>query len=377
MSMCKVMVLKDTVSDNSYRLLTLLRADGERVRKGEAICEMETSKTVIEVASPADGHVFFGWAPNADVPVGAVLAVISDEPSRPEDAFPGAVADKVTDVVLSGKRISKAAQALMAQHGLTAEDFADLVVVSSAEVRARLRRDGAVTEKRPPLVLSAGHPNIVLLGGGGHGKMCIDLLRSSGCWHIVGILDSVQPIGSTVLGVPVVGRDSPDDLARVRASGVEDIVNGVGLVERHRERAAINARLRAAGFRLPSLVHARALVEPSAVLGSGSQIMAGAIVGSDARIGEGCIINSGAVVSHDARIGDDVHIAPGALLAGAVTVGPRTLIGMGATVYYSVVIGAGVIIANGCNVIANIAEGSVVRQQRQRLMESEPHADRS
>jgi sugar O-acyltransferase (sialic acid O-acetyltransferase NeuD family) len=365
MSFCKLMVPKDTVSDETYRLLTLRRAEGERVRKGEAICEMETSKTVIEVASPADGHVFWGWPLHADVPVGGLLAVIADEASRPEDAFPAAVQGNTTDTAPSGKRISKAALALMAQHGLTAEDFAELAVVGSAEVMARVARDGpAGAQERPPLVLGAELPNIVILGGGGHGKMCIDLIRSTGQWHIVGILDSIQPIGSSVLGVPVVGRDGPDDLARVRAAGVGDIVNGVGLVERHRERAALNARLRAAGFRLPNLIHARAVVEPSAVLGEGNQVMACAVVGSDARIGDGCIINSGAVVSHDAKIGDDVHIAPGALLAGAVKVGPRSLIGMGATVYYRVAIGAEVIVANGCNVMDDIPDGTVLRHER-------------
>jgi sugar O-acyltransferase (sialic acid O-acetyltransferase NeuD family) len=364
MSFCKVMVPKDTVSDETYRLLTLLHAEGAPVRKGEAICEMETSKTVIEIASPADGHIFFGWPLHADVPVGALLAVIGDGAKRPADAFPSPVPAKAPESAASGKRISKSALALMAQHGLTADDFAELAVVGSAEVLSRV--DGSASdaaEARPPVMLSADLPNIAMLGGGGHAKMCIDLIRSTGRWNIVGILDSIQPIGSTVLGVPVIGRDGADDLARVRAAGVQDIVNGVGLIERHLDRAVLNARLRAAGFRLPNMIHARAVVEPSAVLGDGNQVMAGAIVGSAARIGNGCIINSGAVVSHDARIDDDTHIAPGALLAGSVTVGERSLIGMGVTIYYRVTIGKEVIVANGCNVLADLHDATVVRHQ--------------
>ena len=189
--------------------------------------------------------------------------------------------------------------------------------------------------------------------------MCIDILRLMKRHEIHGILDANLPIGSKVLGVPVIGRDN--ELGKHRQEGIQYAINGVGAARDHRLRSTIYSDIKQAGYIVPNLIHPEAAIEPSAVMGEGNQIMANATVGSDVNIADNCILNCGTVLSHDCHLGKNVHIAPGAILAGAVEVGEDTLIGMGVTVYLGIRIGSRVIIPNGMNIFRDIPDDTILR----------------
>lgn len=362
-----VIVPKETVSDDEYRFVHCVVGEGAKVRAGDLIATLETSKSAFDLHSPADGYLFLEHTPGDVVKVGATLAWITSEATRPAKPQLTAAAPGPSRSVAeaSGPRISKAARALMEEQRLTPEDFAHLSSVTRDDVVARIQHYvGAAS----PGILWSVDPapntfdkNVFIHGGGGHAKMCIDLLRAAGGWHIVGILDSDKVPGSTVLGVRVLGVDSDDALKHMAASGVRFAVTGIGLVEKHHARHRLYDRMKAAGFELPNLVHPSATVEASARMGEGNQIMAHAVLGSDTRIGDGCIINTGSLVSHDCQIADHVHIAPGAVLAGGVNVGSNTLIGMGATIYMRLRIGSQVVILNGVNVHGDVEDDQIVR----------------
>jgi len=223
----------------------------------------------------------------------------------------------------------------------------------------RVRSEGTAVD---PTGGNTPGAKVVIVGGGGHAKMCIDVVRQQQVLQVVGILDDGIDEGVQVLGVPVLGP--LDRLEQLRADGIGLAVNGIGAVTRHPFRSEVYARIKAAGYALPNIAHPHAAIEPSVVLGEGNQIMAGAVVGSAARIGDNCIVNSNAVVSHDSVLADNVHVAPGALLAGGVHVGSNTLIGMGVTVFMGVHIGENVVVVNGQHVFCSIPSGTVCSQLR-------------
>jgi len=200
---------------------------------------------------------------------------------------------------------------------------------------------------------------IVLYGGGGHGKVLIELLQALGTYRLVGIVDDGLAIGSSVLGFPVLGDATIlPDLYR---QGVRLAVNGVGGIGNVSARLRVFEALAAAGFNCPALVHPKAYVERSAHLEGGVQILAQAYISSAAYVGYGSVINAGVVVSHDCVIGRCVNLSPGAMLAGGVKVEDFAQIGMAATINIGITIGRGARIGNGATVKANVPEGGVVR----------------
>jgi sugar O-acyltransferase (sialic acid O-acetyltransferase NeuD family) len=364
-----IILPKETVSDDCYLILRLLVPSGSHVKKNQILLEFETSKAVHQLESPMAGYFFSSIQEGEEIEVGGLVGVISEEATIPEHTLdkiiPRRSTPEATTQVLGGEtRISRPAEELIQQYGLDPKLFQGLAFVRREDVE-RVMREQKTTPKqiRPTsfaLETSLEEDNrIILVGGGGHAKMCIDILRQMKTYAIHGILDANMRIGDVVLEVPVIGRDT--ELVKYHEEGIRLAVNAVGAASNHSSRSTLYKRIREAGFTLPNLIHPAAAVEPSAMLGEGNQIMAHATVGSGVCIADNCIINCGAVVSHDCHLGNNVHIAPGALLAGMVEVGEETLIGMGVTVYLGVKIGRRVTIPNGMNIFRDVPDGTVLR----------------
>ena len=89
------------------------------------------------------------------------------------------------------------------------------------------------------------------------------------------------------------------------------------------------------------MVHPRAIVAPSALLGDGSAVIAGAIVGAEARLGLSSIVNCGAVLDHHAIVEDYGHLGVNASMSGGTLIGRGAWMQAGATLGYGVKVAVG------------------------------------
>ena len=200
--------------------------------------------------------------------------------------------------------------------------------------------------------------NIIIYGGGGHGKAVIDLLRVLDRYNIVGILDDELMTGADILGIPILGGN--DALNQVYEDGTHFAINAVGGIGNIDSRINVFKKLKSAGFICPAVIHPTAFVEVSATLAAGVQIFPHAYVGSAVSVGYGAIINTGAIISHDCTLGDYSILSPGATLAGGSAIGEATLIGMRSTVNVNVEVGAHVTVGNGATVKNTIPDNTKV-----------------
>jgi sugar O-acyltransferase (sialic acid O-acetyltransferase NeuD family) len=197
---------------------------------------------------------------------------------------------------------------------------------------------------------------IIGYGAGGHAKSLLEALRSEGRFEVVAMVDD-DPArdGGDLLGVPVVER--PVESWR---DEVEHAFVGIGGVAAVDARRRAFARLEAAEFVLPPVVHPSATVSEWAELGRGAQILAQGVVNASARIGDGAIVNTGAIVEHDCVLGRSAHLGPRAVIGGNVEVGEGAHVGMGAVVVEGLRIGAGAFVAAGAVVVADVPDGEHV-----------------
>jgi sugar O-acyltransferase (sialic acid O-acetyltransferase NeuD family) len=184
---------------------------------------------------------------------------------------------------------------------------------------------------------------IFLLGGGGHGRVVLDVLLASGV-SVAGVLDLALKVGDQVFGVPVMGGD--EFLDRVVPTDVS-LVNGLGANPYVRNRKRLFEDMKARGFLFDAVQHPSAVKGSECGLGESSQIMAGAILQNRVRIGDNAVINTLASVDHDCVIGAHSFVSPGAVLSGDVLVGESAFIGAGAVVLPGIEIGANVVIGAG------------------------------
>jgi sugar O-acyltransferase (sialic acid O-acetyltransferase NeuD family) len=326
--------------------------DGGQVAEDDVLCVLETSKSAEDVFAPASGYVVGLSAKlGMTVTAGDVLCYIAPDPtwSPPEsDEQPG-------DALPDDLNITEPALAVAKELGVDLASLPRGVLVTERAVRDAAQGATPVSEGVGAL---ADATSVVIFGAGGHGKTLIELIRASGGLEPVGVIDDSAE-ESDVLGVPVIG--TRHDLASIRSDGIALAVNAIGGITNMTVRVEVSDLLNASGFLMPVLIHPSAVVETSAKIGPGSQILAHSYVGSDAILADGVIVNTGAVVSHDCVIGSHANISPGCLLASGVRVGSRTLIGMGVTTYLGVEIGSNARVGNGVNVNADVPDGRKIR----------------
>ena len=355
--MIEILVPRENLNDETVTIVKVLLISGSNIKKGDVIVELETSKVNIEVESPCDGLLTHNLSEKDILPVSALLCTVGKSSEKKEVTGQDIVVDKVS-VPQSNAVISKAAREKAAELNVDLSSITSgLISVADVEKLALEQPD---TELSSLLIdeLQISPNSIIIVGGGGHAKMCIDLLRQTKEYEILGIIDDNLKEGAAILGVKVIGGN--ESFSKLVSLGVKYAVNGVGAISNPKLRRTIHMDLTDAGFFLPNLVHPASNIEPSVSMGDGNQIMIGAVVGSEVKIGNGCIVNSGAIISHECILRDNCHVAPGAVLAGSVDVGDSSVIGMGATVYLGLTIGRDAMIFNGVNVLKNIPEGTIV-----------------
>jgi sugar O-acyltransferase (sialic acid O-acetyltransferase NeuD family) len=205
----------------------------------------------------------------------------------------------------------------------------------------------------------AGEMRCVVLGGGGHGAVIIDILITGKAAVPIAVVDRDSALwGTTVLDVPVTGGD--EKLADLAVNGATSFVIGVGSTGNATPRQRLFKLAQKAGLQALTLCHPTAFVSKLAQLGEGSVVAAMAAVNTRATVGANVIINTGAIVEHDCVLGDHVHIATGAKLAGGVVVGDSAHIGAGAVVKEGIHIGADALVGAGAVVICDVAPKTTV-----------------
>lgn len=356
----EIRIPKESIADDSVLLLKWYKESGSKVNKGDLISSCETSKAIFDVEAPIDGYLFYQYRVGEEIPVGNLLAIISKESSFSFDLYNKKeieVHQKLEDKI----KFSKKALELIEKNNVKKENFSDYTMVTKEDVLNYLNQN--LNNKTNILnnnIMKSNNQELIVIGGGGHAKMCIDIINQMGIYKIIGIIDKVSKIGAKISGIPIIGRDK--DLVELYNKGVKLAVNGLGMILNQNKRAKIFRKLKQIGFFIPNIVHPKASIEPSAILGEGNQIMANAIIGSYVKIKNNCIINSGAIISHDSILENNVHVAPGAILAGDVHIGENTLIGMGTTIYLSLNIGENVIIYNNCSITRNIPNNKIIKK---------------
>jgi len=178
-------------------------------------------------------------------------------------------------------------------------------------------------------------PKIILVGGGGHCKSCIDVIELEDKFVIAGIIDLHEKVGSKVLDYSIFGSDS--DLEALSKSCSNFIVT-VGQIKSPAKRIKLFNELIRLNVNLPTIISPLAYVSKHANIGKGTIIMHNVTVNAGAVVGDNCIINTKALIEHDACIENHCHISTGSIVNGGAKIKQGTFFGSGAVCKESIVI---------------------------------------
>ena len=174
--------------------------------------------------------------------------------------------------------------------------------------------------------------NLILIGGGGHCKSCIDVIEQENKFNIAGIVDNNRSI-SDLLGYPLLGHD--EDLAKLKLSYDYALIT-IGQINTPAIRIRLHDYAKSLEFKLPVIISPRAYVSKHAKISHGTIVMHDALINAGAIVGENCIINTKSLIEHDAVIENNCHISTGAVINGGVIVKQGSFVGSNAVTKESV-----------------------------------------
>jgi sugar O-acyltransferase (sialic acid O-acetyltransferase NeuD family) len=167
---------------------------------------------------------------------------------------------------------------------------------------------------------------LVLIGGGGHCRSCIDVIEQAGEFRVIGIVDMKNKIGESILGYPILASD--DQLTEL-AEKHRNFLITIGQIKSSEPRIRLFNQIKNMNPIFPIVISPRSYVSRHASLGEGTIVMHGVTINAGAVIGRNCIINTGAIIEHDAEIGDHCHVSTGAIVNGGAKIGSGSFFGSG------------------------------------------------
>ncbi len=194
--------------------------------------------------------------------------------------------------------------------------------------------------------------NVIVIGGGGHAKVVISILKKISKYKILGYSEIKD--NGLILGVGYLGDD--DKIISKYTNTDTILVIGVGHLKSTELRIRLVEKFRNSGFEFPCIISPTSIINESVYVGEGTVVMDNVVVNTSSRIGKFCILNTSTTIEHDCKVGDFVHIAPGSTLSGEVQIGSFSFIGAGSTVINLVSVSQKCIIGAGSLIRKNISQ---------------------
>jgi len=194
---------------------------------------------------------------------------------------------------------------------------------------------------------------IILIGGGGHCKACIDVIEAEGKFEIKGIVDAKEKLNQRVLDYKIIGCDG--DLPQLSKKYKYFLIS-IGQIKSAEKRKDKFSCLKNLGAKLPLIISPSAHISKHAEAGEGTIVMHNAFINAGVKIGEGCIINTNAIIEHNSNIGNHCHISLGSIIASDVDIGQGVFVGSNSVIINGLKVADGVVIGAGSVVTGSITE---------------------
>lgn len=175
---------------------------------------------------------------------------------------------------------------------------------------------------------------LLIVGAGSFGRTIQEAALMSGVWTDCAFLDDSWPMPSRYSGYNIISpvREHPQVISEFDGLAVAIGDNEV-------RKGFLNTFFDL-DYPTITLIHPRAFVSKSAVVGRGSLLMAGAVVGAHATVGLGCILNPNSVADHDCVMDNYSQLGVGCVMAGTAALEEGAWMRAGSGISYGAVVPA-------------------------------------
>lgn len=198
---------------------------------------------------------------------------------------------------------------------------------------------------------------IVILGGGLHAQVCIDIFEKRNEYIIVGIIDSIANVNSEMFGYKVIGKQ--ENIAEISKQYQFD--SGFIAIGDNYSRKFVHDSVVAIlpNFNFVNAIHPSVILGRNVKIGNGIAMMAGVIVNSGSVIKDFCVLNTGSQLGHDCYMNTYTTIAGKSVAAAKVVLKKFAFVSLGVTILDRITIGENALVGIGSLVLNDIPDNVV------------------
>jgi sugar O-acyltransferase (sialic acid O-acetyltransferase NeuD family) len=187
---------------------------------------------------------------------------------------------------------------------------------------------------------------LLIIGTGGQGKVVLDCAKNY-YDSITFMTNDKNSLG--IDGYPII-YEQEIKLNKI-IENYDEIIVAIG---NNNARLKISLEYESKGIKLATIIHPKAVISDTAMIGGGTVVFANAVINPSAKIGKACIINTGVIVEHDCILENGVHISPNAAMGGTVLIGEKTWVCVGSSIANNIKIGENSVIGAGSVIIEDV-----------------------
>ncbi len=354
------------VNDATYKVAEIRFSNGERVKRGDLVMTLDSSKASYEVHAETDGVFVTSHSLGDMVQVNQGLFLVLERYAEADAAeYQRALAPVVESrspqsAGDSAKTITAKAKKLLDSHGINPSVF------SQALITEKIVNDFILSTSRRSArdAVVARSPNtnrfrrIAVVGGGKAFIQVLDAMVGSSLCPVCIYDDESSKHGQSIYGIPVCGSVDAAAMKADLARGLFDaaVISVSGSISVRKE---VFEKLRDAGIPLVNVIHRSAYIGIETALGDGNVILANVTVGPCAEIGSNNFISAHCNIEHHNIVGSHCTFGPGVMTSGSVTIEDEIKLGTGVFVEPRLVLGEHSIVGSGCVVVKNIPPRSI------------------
>ena len=198
---------------------------------------------------------------------------------------------------------------------------------------------------------------LAIVGAGDLGIQLLHISRLTQKYDAVYFFDDYIESGSSIKGIPVLGR-----LCEIQKHYKQKLFDEIILAIGYNHLAfkkKIADELNDLEVPFATLIHPRAMIDPSSVIAPGVVLYQGCIIDMNVTIGANTIIHCGCIISHDAVIGANCFLSPGVNVAGHSKIGDQVRVGIGTSLIDRISVCSETFLGAGSLVLNNISESGI------------------
>jgi sugar O-acyltransferase (sialic acid O-acetyltransferase NeuD family) len=199
---------------------------------------------------------------------------------------------------------------------------------------------------------------ILVFGGGNQLHYTIDIIEKEKKYEIIGVIDSIHPIGSYRFGYKIIGRQ--EDIFEI--TNEYNVNAGLICIGDNWTRYVIHKQIleKLPDFEFVNAIHPSVIIGNNVKLGVGIVAMAGVIFNPLSVICDFTFFATGAQIEHDCYISEYCSVSAGTIMGGHVKLGAFSALALGVIVLDRLEIGENTVVGSGSLVLKSLPNNVLV-----------------